>query len=69
MDVTKTVQNRILKYFAYGHLPMNLQSVSREFHVLANWIEESLPDGPEKTVAMRKLLESKDAAVRAKLDV
>ena len=35
---------------------------------LANWAEENLPDGAEKSVAQRKLLEAKDAAVRAKLE-
>jgi hypothetical protein len=30
-------------------------------------IREGLPRSPERTVALRKLLEAKDAAVRAKL--
>jgi hypothetical protein len=34
---------------------------------LAHRIVEELPRNPERTVALRKLLESKDAAVRAKL--
>lgn len=32
---------------------------------MANELADRLPAGPEKTVAMRKLLESKDCAVRA----
>lgn len=32
---------------------------------LAEGICEFVPSGPERTVALRKLLESKDAAVRA----
>lgn len=55
----------LLKYFDYEHLPEHLQVVSREFHALANHLAEVLPYDPETTVALRKLLESKDAAVRA----
>jgi hypothetical protein len=56
-----------IQYFKYEHLPEKLQEVSKKFSELANWLEENLPDGPEKSVAMRKLLESKDCAVRARL--
>jgi hypothetical protein len=55
----------ILQFFAYSHLPADLQDISRPFGELAKLIEEALPDNPEKTVAFRKLLESKDGAVRA----
>ena len=57
----------IMQFFAWGHLPPHLQSVSRPFGELAGIIQNTLPRSPEKTVALRKLLESKDAAVRAKL--
>ncbi len=57
----------ILRYFEYDHLPAHLQDTSVPFYVLAHDLEHSLPDGPEKSVALRKLLESKDAAVRAAL--
>jgi len=57
----------IIQFFAYGHLPSNLQDVSRPFGELADRIVETLPRNPERTVALRKLLESKDAAVRALL--
>ncbi len=58
----------IMKYFKYSHLPDHLQSVSKPFGELASFIASNLPPGPEKTVALRKLLESKDAAVRAALE-
>ncbi len=58
----------ILRYFTYDHLPTTLQRVSLPFAQLANALEETLPKGPEKSVALRKLLEAKDAAVRAALD-
>lgn len=59
----------ILKFFNYAHLPEKLQTVSRSFYLFARDLENNLPKGPEKTVALRKLLESKDAAVRAALDI
>ena len=57
----------LLQFFAYGHLPAHLQDVSKRFGELANWIVETLPRNPERTVALRKLLEAKDCAVRANL--
>jgi hypothetical protein len=57
----------ILQFFEYKHLPEDLQSVSKPFRILARKIVKSLPRNPERTVALRKLLEAKDAAVRAKL--
>lgn len=58
---------RMLAWFAFAHLPDHLQEASKPFHDLANHIVEKTPPGPERTVALRKLLESKDAAVRATL--
>jgi hypothetical protein len=56
-----------LQFFAYGHLPPHLAEVSGEFHMLAHRLVNTLPRNPERTVALRKLLEAKDAAVRARL--
>ena len=61
------MKDRMLQFFAYDHLPPNLQAVSRPFHELATEIVETLPSNPERTVALRKLLEAKDCAVRALL--
>lgn len=64
----------ILQFFAYEHLPPHLQAVSRPFCELARRLADPeagdtvnfpLPRNPERTVALRKLLEAKDAAVRA----
>lgn len=60
-------QDRMPKWFAYEHLPPHLQEVSKPFHDLASNICDNIEPGPERTVALRKLLEAKDAAVRAKL--
>lgn len=59
----------IMRYFEYAHLPENLAVVSRQFFTVAAWVDGSLPDGAEKSTALRKLLEAKDAAVRAALDL
>jgi len=59
----------ILQFFAYGHLPPHLQAVSQPFCDLAYTLVESLPANTERDAAFRKLLEAKDAAVRAKLYV
>jgi hypothetical protein len=55
----------LLQFFEFEHLPPRLQDVSRPFHVLAHGLAGELPENPEKTVALRKLLEAKDAAVRS----
>lgn len=63
------MSNSTLKYFAYAHLPQHLQLVSKPIGELAAQMDASLPDGPEKSAGMRKLLEAKDCFVRAALDV
>ena len=56
----------IMQYFTFAHLPAGkLQETSKLFAELATELEDRLPDSPEKSVALRKLLEGKDAAVRA----
>ena len=56
----------VFQFFTYEHLPPHLQEVSKPFAELAKQVAERDKIGnPETTVALRKLLESKDAAVRA----
>ncbi len=55
----------ILHFFHYAHLPAALQTTSAPFCGLAAHIVDTLPRNAERTVALRKLLEAKDAAVRA----
>ena len=57
----------LLQFFAYAHLPEHLQKISRPFGELAEKIVAELPRNPERTTALRKLLEAKDCAVRAQL--
>lgn len=59
----------LLRYFEYAHLPAHLQTVSKPCADLANELVGVLPDGPELTAGLRKLLEAKDCFVRAALDV
>jgi hypothetical protein len=58
----------ILRYFQYSHLPPVLQASSKPFCDLARHIVENMPRNAERTVALRKLLESKDAAVRSNVN-
>lgn len=55
----------IMQFFEYGHLPAHLQSVSKPFGDMAKKIEAELPDNEQRHIALVKLLEAKDAAVRA----
>lgn len=57
----------MLQLFKYAHLPEKLQAVSKPFGLLAKQMVETLPRNPERTAGLRKLLESKDCAVRALL--
>lgn len=58
----------LLRWFEYAHLPSHLAAVSKEFSDTAAWLVGRLPDGPELTTCLRKLLEAKDCAVRAAID-
>jgi len=58
---------KILKYFEYDHLPSRLQIISKPFWELAYFICANTPDNEEQNMALRKLLEAKDCAVRAAL--
>ncbi|HYH96022.1 hypothetical protein [Hyalangium sp.] len=58
-------RDHIMQFFAYAHLPSHLQEVSKPFGELAEQVHSKLPRNPERTAALRKLLEAKDAAVRA----
>jgi hypothetical protein len=55
----------MLQFFSYEHLPVHMQATSKPFCELARTIVATLPPNPERTTALRKLLESKDCAVRA----
>jgi hypothetical protein len=56
----------LLSFFKWEHLPPHLAEVSKPFCSLAQFVADDLT-GAEATVCLRKLLEAKDCAVRARL--
>ena len=59
---------KLLRWFDFGHLPPHLQAASEPFADLAMHLVDTLPDSAELTVALRKILEAKDCAVRATIE-
>lgn len=64
---TNAHEERMLRNFVYDHLPEHLRAASAPWCELAVLLCHTTKPGPERTVALRKLLEGKDAAVRAAL--
>ena len=58
----------MLRWFAHDHLPADLKAVSAACSDLAETMANHLPEGPELTAGLRKLLEAKDCFVRAAVD-
>lgn len=56
--------SHLLRYFDYEHLPSSLQKVSRQVHQVAFQMANTLPEGPELTAGLRKLLEARDCFER-----
>lgn len=61
------MSSRLLQYFGHAHLPGPLRETASHCAILAEYIDKHLPESPEKTVGLRKLLEAKDCFVRASL--
>lgn len=61
------IKNFLRSFFTWQHLPEHLREISKPFCILADDIIQKLPKNPERTAALRKLLEAKDCAVRAEL--
>lgn len=57
----------LLQFFEWAHLPPLLQDISMPFKAMALTMVSQLPKNPERTTALRKLLEAKDCAIRAYL--
>ena len=60
--------SKIMRHFTFAHLPPHLASVSMVLHNAAKEMDENLPDCPEKSAGLRKLLEAKDCFVRAAIE-
>ena len=58
-------KNPIMQYFEYAHLPPQMQQVSKPICNIAHIYNDNMPESDEKQVGLRKLLEAKDALVRA----
>jgi hypothetical protein len=61
------MQDRMMQFFAYSHLPPHLQEISKPLGELAEHMVNTLPSNAERTAGLRKLLEAKDCFVRARL--
>jgi len=57
----------MLRWFEFEHLPADLQATSSWFSHVAHQIVACLDRGDQRQIALQRLLEAKDAAVRAKL--
>lgn len=58
-------RDHIMQFFSYEHLKPEMQEVSKPFCELAEHVHDTLPRNPERTIALRHILQAKDAAVRA----
>ena len=54
-----------LRYFTYDHLAGPLRELSETFYWQAKMLQDQLPTGPAKDMALQRLLEAKDSAVRS----
>ncbi len=59
---------QLARWFTFDHLRDDLRPPSRACADLAQEMINGLPDGPELSAGLRKLLEAKDCFVRAALD-
>lgn len=57
-----------IKWFTTDHLSLRLLKIANPIKDLAEKMEAILPDGPEKSAGMRKLLEAKDCFIRAQVE-
>lgn len=68
-QMAQTPSQRVMRWFSHDHLPAGpVRQVSQDVGSLAQAMEDLLPDGPEKTTGLRKLLEAKDCLVRAAIE-
>lgn len=58
----------VAQYFSFEHLPEPLRAISAKCADLSAEMILALPDGPELTAGLQKLLEAKDCFVRAAVD-
>jgi hypothetical protein len=68
MENRHPATREIFQWFSYHHLPEGImQDTSHSIYLLAKDMIDILPDGPELTTGLRKLLEAKNCFVRQAL--
>jgi hypothetical protein len=60
--------NRLMRFFTSENVPVSLQDISKPCAKLATQMDALLVESAEKTAGLRKLLEAKDAFLRALLE-
>lgn len=64
-DVHRLPPEHILQFFDYRHLDEPERDLAIRLYDLAHTIVGVIPRNPERTVALRKLLEARDSVMRA----
>lgn len=59
------MEDPILQFFEYKHLPEHLQAISKPFCEWAQDIVKTIPRNPERDTGLRKLLEAQKCIVKA----
>ncbi len=59
--------DHVMQFFSRKEPTAQLPAIQDDYRRLATIMSRVLPEGPEKTVALRKLLEAKEATTRAAL--
>lgn len=54
----------LTQFFEFRHLSHDMQHICQPFAVLVQHVL-GLPDNPERTTCLRKILEARDSAMRA----
>lgn len=68
LDTAKAAnEERQLQFFQFSHLRPDLQDASKPFAHLALVLVNTLPRNPERTDALKLLVQAKDLAVRSRL--
>jgi len=62
-------EEQMMLWFLYDpYNSTSINPVTDVYYDTAVWINENIAKGNERTVALRKLLESRDAAIRAQIN-
>ena len=65
------ISERFMRWFKRDRTPnrVDLDDIYQNFYDLGQWLVDNIPEGPEKTAGMRKLMEAKDCMVRGRIEV